>query len=320
LGFFGVILSTPSRTYAAGHSSTVPAWLKAHVGIGDGRIAPLILQRARALYRRKVSEGKVKNPCYLAMDATRPHDLGDGKLGHRFYVICESEQSFQAISAGHGGGRDLKGVADFRNGRECVKNFSNAMDSKLTDGGAYMTGETKLSFKGYYRLSTTQDAVLMRPFIQFDGESETANARQREIGGHAAVTLKKVCLRKDPQSPYADHDGYVPFGKLVDYAGGRSDGCTSWSASDVQKILEIVRDDPTTLYIYPSAPDVNAVAQAVAAGQSLSHAGLYWNESCLKKIHAPKFWPKEFLEPMITRYEKDHPPPPEQPPPICKAP
>ena len=110
--------------------------------------------RGRARFTcKKCSEGAVKNPCYFAMDATRPNDLGDGKLGRRFYVICEADRSFRAISAGHGGGRDLKGIADFANGRQCAKNFGNAMDSKLTAGGAYVTGETKTSFKGYYRVS-----------------------------------------------------------------------------------------------------------------------------------------------------------------------
>ena len=230
-----IALSASPRSFAAGQPADVPGWLRAHVGEGEGQIAQVVLQRARALYLQKVSEGAVKNPCYFAMDATRPNDLGDGKLGRRFYVICESDRSFRAISAGHGSGRDLKGIADFQDGRRCAKNFSNAMDSKLTAGGAYVTGEIKTSFKGYYRVSAKQDAVLLRSFVQFDGEGEVANARQREIGGHAAELLRNVCLRKDPHSPYADHDGYVPFGKLVDYASGRSDGCTSWSLSDARQ-------------------------------------------------------------------------------------
>ena len=45
---------------------------------------------------------------------------------------------------------------------------------------------------------------------------------------------------KDPASPNADHDGYVPFGKLVNYAAGRSDGCTSWSPSDARQIIPMV--------------------------------------------------------------------------------
>ncbi len=313
-----VALSASLRSFAAEQASDVPAWLRAHVGEGKGQIAQVVLQRARALYLQKVSEGLVKNPCYFAMDATRPNDLGHGDLGRRFYMICEAKRSFGAVSAGHGGGRDLKGIADFANGRRCAKNFSNAMDSKLTAGGAYVTGETKTSFKGYYRVSAKTDAVFLRSFVEFDGEGEAANARQREIGGHAAELLRNVCLRKDPHSPYADGKGYVPFGKLVDYAGGRSDGCTSWSPSDARQIIPMMKDKPTTLYIYPQSDDVNAVAQAVKAGRSLSRAGLYWNASCLNEIRSPKFWPKETLEPILAQYKKDHPAPPQRPTPICK--
>jgi hypothetical protein len=315
-----IALSASARSFAAEQPSDVPAWLRAHVGEGEGQIAQVVLQRARALYLQKVREGAVKNPCYFAMDATRPNDPGNGQSGLRFYVICESDRAFRAISAGHGGGRDLKGIADFANGRRCAKNFGNALDSKLTAGGAYVTSETKTSFKGYYHVSAEQNAVLIRSFVQFDGEGETANARQREIGGHAAVLLSGVCLRKDPHSPYANHDGYVPFGKLVDYAGGRSDGCTSWSPSDARQINAMVKDNPTTLYIYPDAADIDAVVRAVAAGQSLSRAGLYWNASCLKEIRSPKFWPKETLEPILAQYRKDHPAPPPRPAPICKEP
>jgi hypothetical protein len=251
------------------------------------------------------------------MDATRPNDLGDGKLGRRFYVICESDRSFRAISAGHGGGRNLKGITDFANGRRCAKNFGNAMDSRLTAGGAYVTGETKTSFKGYYRVSAKQDSTLLRSFVQFDGEGETANARQRAIGGHPAELLSNVCLRKDLHSPYADGEGYVPFGKLVVYAGGRSDGCTSWSPSDAGQIIPMMKDKPTTLYIYPESHDIDAVTHAVKASQSMSRAGLYWNASCLKEIGSPKFWPKETLEPVLAQYEREHPAPPQRPTPIC---
>jgi hypothetical protein len=247
------------------------------------------------------------------MDATRPNVLSDGKLGRRFYIICESHRSFHAISAGHGGGRDLKGIADFANGKQCAKNFGNAMDSKLTAGGAYVTAETKRSFKGYYVSPAKEDAVLIRSFVQFDGEGEAANARQRAIGGHAAELLKNVCLRKDPHSPYADHEGYVPFGKLVDYAGGRSDGCTSWSPSDAGQIIAMVKENPTTLYIYPEAADIDAVTRAVKSGRSLSRAGLYWNASCLKEIGTPKFWPEETLGPILAQYKKDHQTPSQRP-------
>src|SRR6185503_3670245 len=144
-----VALSGLPRSLAAEQPSDVPAWLRAHVGEGGGQIAQVILQRARSLYLRKVSEGAVKNPCYFAMDATRP-----GGWERRFYVICETDKTFRAVPTGHGNGRHLKGIADFANGIRCAKNFSNAMDSKLTTGGAYVTGEEITSFKGYYRNSS----------------------------------------------------------------------------------------------------------------------------------------------------------------------
>jgi hypothetical protein len=71
-----VALSGLPRSFAAEQPSDVPAWLRAHVGEGEGQIAQVVLQRARALYLQKVSEGAVKNPCYFAMDATRPGALG----------------------------------------------------------------------------------------------------------------------------------------------------------------------------------------------------------------------------------------------------
>ena len=42
--------------------------------------------------------------------------------------------------------------------------------------------------------------------------------------------------------------------QLVNYAGGRSNGCTSWSASDAEQIIPMMKDKPTTLYIYPEQP------------------------------------------------------------------
>ena len=302
---------------AAAQGAGVPAWLRPHVGDSDGQISEVVLQRAHALYLRKVSEGAVKNGCYFAMDATRPNYAGSGVLARRFYVICDDDHSFHAISAGHGAGRNLAGLADFSNGRECAKNFGNAEDSELTAGGTYVTAETKTTFKGYYRASANHDAAFSRSFVQFDGEGETANARKRAIGGHASLTLKGVCLRRDPGNPHASPEGYVRFGTLVDYAGGRSNGCTSWSKSDVTQILSIVKDDPTTLYIYPAAADVEAIARVVASGHSLSHSGLYWNAMCLRDIRTPTYWPREQLEPLIARYRAMHPEPAAQSIPLC---
>ncbi len=307
-------LSGLPRSFAAEELSDIPPWLRAHVGDGDGQIAPVVLRRARALYLQKAGEGAIKNPCYFAMDATRP-----AGLGRRFYVICEADRTFRALPSGHGNGRNLKGIPDFSNGIRCAKNFSNAMDSKLTTGGPYVTAEIRTSFKGYYRASGGKLVPLMRSFVQFDGEGDTANARPRAIGGHPAVIVSAVCRMKAPGNPYADDEGYVPFGKLIDYSAGRSNGCTSWFPADSERILALVEDKPTTLYIYPESTDIVAVGRAVKAGQSPARAVLYWNASCLKEIRSPNFWPRETLEPVLMKYREDHPPPPPQPLPICKG-
>lgn len=312
-GVCAVLVAASVPALAASPTEETPPWLLAHVGEGPGQIAGPVLQRARALYRRKVAEGSVSNPCYFAMDATRPND---DAAGGRFYVVCEAEHSFNAIAAGHGAGRDLNGAADFANGRLCARHFGNAADSELTAGGVYVTSDIRTSFKGYYRASVG-NVAFVRSFIQFEGEGETANARQRDIGGHAAAVLKNVCLLKDPSNPHASAEGYVPFGKLVDYSGGRSNGCTSWSSDNAAQLAAMVKDNPTTLYIYPDAEDIRAVTHTLSAGRSLASQGLYWNSTCLKAIGAPRYWSRDTLEPIIARFKRDHPPSPPRPTPLC---
>ncbi len=300
-----VTLLGPLPSQATTKMSGIPAWLQHHVGTGDGQIAPVVLSRARALYQQKVRQGVVRNLCYLAKDATRPSTSVSGSPGQRFYIICESRKSFRAVSSGYGNGRKLQ-RADFSNGRQCARNFSNAEGSKLTMGGPYVTAETRTSFKGYFSQSG-KTVPFNRTFLLFDGEHETENSRERDIGGHTAIFLKWQCRLKRPQSPYADEDGYVPYGKLVNYTAGRSNGCTTWSQSASKEIIELVEGNPTTLYIYPESSDINAVAKAVSAGKSLSSAGLYWNTTCLAAIGAPKFWPKRSLQPIINEWRQSLP-------------
>jgi hypothetical protein len=274
--------------------------------VNDGQIAPVVLGRARALYYEKRRAGQIRNACYFAMDATRPN--GVGQQG-RFYIICEQAQTFRVISSGHGYGLSVPGVADFRNGSECAKNFSNAQNSGLTMGGDYVTAEERTSFKGYYK----QDGKylpLMRTFIQYDGEGETANARARMIGGHPSVVIRQQCRIKAPGNPHADRQGYVPVGDFINYTGGRSNGCTNWSWADANEIDQMVQNNPTSLYIYPESGDIVAVDRGVP--------GIYWNATCLQAIGKPNFWPKETLGPALAQYGADHPLPPPQPLPICK--
>ena len=308
-------LSGGAPAQAASGVADIPAWLQKHVGTGNGQIAPMVLRRARALYQRRVREGVVSNACYLAMDATRPNTIG-GKPGRRFYIICEARKSFRAVSSGHGNGRKLK-RANFSNGRQCARHFSNAEGSNLTAGGTYLTAETRTSFKGYYNRSG-EKVPFYRTFLLFDGEGETANSRERDIGGHQAVFLRWKCRFSSPGSPNADRNGYVPFGRLVNYTGGRSNGCTTWSRPVSRDIIKLVEGRPTTLYIYPESKDINAIAAAVKKRKKLSTAGLYWNTTCLKAIRSPRFWPKGFLQPIINQWRDSLPIRPHQELPICK--
>lgn len=280
----------------------LPGWLKAHVGTEAGQIAPLVLHRARALYGEKTRSGKVKNPCYFAMDATRPSADPDGAPGRRFYTICEGSKTFRATSAGYGNGRKLA-AADFSNARQCARHFSNAEGSKLTMGGEYVTAETRTSFKGYIREGGALKPF-SRTFLLFDGIGETSNARERAIGGHPAHFLKWQCRKEDPENPHADKDGWVYAGQIVNYTGGRSNGCTTWPIDAAAEIIARAKGRPTTLYIYPEGRDIEAVTRAVNARQGLEAAGTYWNASCLKTIGTPKFWPKRELQPIINAWRR----------------
>ena len=184
-------------------------------------------------------------------------------------------------------------------------------------GGRYLTAESRTSFKGYFT-EGGERVPFYRTFLLFDGEDETENARERAIGGHQAVFLRWQCRFRNPDSPHADDDGYVPYGRLVNYTGGRSNGCTTWSPAESAEILKLVEGNPTTLYIYPEGRDIDAVANAVQAGTNLASAGIYWNAACLQDIRAPRFWPKRTLQPIIDDWRDSLP---KQPPlvlPICE--
>ncbi|MCP4820878.1 MAG: hypothetical protein GY883_16945, partial [Shimia sp.] len=83
-----VCFAAPLAAVAA--NSSTPKWLKKHIGNGQDQIAPVVLERARAHYLQKLQDGAVKNPCYFAMDATRPSTASNGAALPRFYVICEN--------------------------------------------------------------------------------------------------------------------------------------------------------------------------------------------------------------------------------------
>ena len=99
-------------------------------------------------------------------------------------------------------------------------------------GGTYVTAGTERRSKDI-TASLAGESLSCARFLLFDGEGDTANARERAIGGHPAVFLRWRCRYGNPESPYADEKGYVPYGRLVDYTGGRSNGCITWPAAGI---------------------------------------------------------------------------------------
>jgi hypothetical protein len=112
---------------------------------------------------------------------------------------------FRRVMAGSRFGTDR----GFRHERRCAKNFSNAMDSKLTVGGVYVKAETKTSFKGYYPVSSNAHSILMRSFIQFDGEGDTADAPSLKTpmyGFVVGIALRQhVPLRTCVETAFVQH-------------------------------------------------------------------------------------------------------------------
>ena len=64
LFFVGTIAACGTvASLATEQPSDIPAWLRSHIGEGEGQIAQVVLQRARALYLKKIAAGVVKNRC-----------------------------------------------------------------------------------------------------------------------------------------------------------------------------------------------------------------------------------------------------------------
>ena len=178
--------------------------------------------------------------------------------------------------------RSQRGGREFLERYQLREEFQQCDGFQADDGRPLRDGRDRSLVQGLLSQRSGKYVAFSRSFVQFEGEGDTANARPRAIGGHPAAVLRVACRRKAPESPYANEEGYVPVGKLQDYAAGRSNGCTSWSQSDAAKIIPMMQQ-PTTLYIYPESADIAAVAQAVKAGKSPSRAGFILERLLLER-------------------------------------
>jgi hypothetical protein len=163
------------------------------------------LQRARALYLKKVSEGAVNNPATSPWTPRAPvgWDVGFTSSAKPIGRFARSRPAMAAAS-------NLEGIANFANGIRCAKNFSDAMDSKLTTGGRYVTAEIRTSFKGYYRASKESSCpcTLFCAVRRRGRRGERQAARHRWSSGCDRVGGLSM---KALGHPYADDEGYVPY-------------------------------------------------------------------------------------------------------------
>ena len=206
----------------------------------------------------------------------------------------------------------------FRKRQTVRKEFGNAMDSRLTAGGAYMTGEVKHVFQRL--LPRLEQGRGVDPLVR--AVCRRRRHRKRQTARHRRASGRFVAGSMSPEKsaqPVREPRWVRSIWKPRGLRRRPQQRLHQLVAIGRQQIIPMLKDDPTTLYIYPDAADIDAVAQAVKAGRSLPRAGLYWNASCLREIGSPKFWPKETLEPILVQYKKDHPAPPPQPTPICKG-
>jgi hypothetical protein len=276
----------------------IPDFLQSKIGDGPDKISKVVLTRARALFLRQRKENKTKNVCYIAADMTRPHllnekDVTSGKAdpitGNRLYLICESLGIFKALPVAHGGGIDLTKQdkdLNLKNGMRCAKNFGNVMGSLFTMGGDYLTGDLENSYKGKVLQKDGSACDYSRPFLDFTGEGETANADKddRDIGAHPVILIGEGSYRcTAPGDPRADKLGYAFYSNgLQNYNGGRTEGCLGMPEDVATAILGIAKDHPMSIYVYPQKQDILDMA---SPGKKP-----YWNSDCLKTIGAPAYY------------------------------
>ncbi len=285
--------NNPTSARKIEFKTDIPGFLRQHVGDGPDQISEVVLQRARTHFFEKRNARKAKNVCYAAMDATRPHLLNEKEadkgaamvLGNRLYLICESLGIFKALPVSHGGGIDLKkqNGPDLKNGRHCAKYFGNIDSTYLTMGGRYMTDIMKYFYKGKVRQKDGGYCDYSRPFLTFTGEGETANAKERAIGAHPVLKMGQGSEHCDITNPHADAQGYVYFAdKLINYNGGRTEGCLGMPEEDAALILTVAKDHPMSVYVYPQKADIENMSDPESKP--------YWNKECLAEIGTPKYY------------------------------
>ncbi len=150
LSVIAIAVSTSRPLSAAEQSADVPGWLRPYVGDGERQISQVVLQRARALYLRKIAQHAVKNSCYFQSygrnapqryrrRAKRDADfMSSAKLPTRFTPsgrVTAAAAIYPALQIS-------------RMGENARRTSAMRWICSLTAGGGdYVTAEAKSSFK-----------------------------------------------------------------------------------------------------------------------------------------------------------------------------
>ena len=112
-----------------------------------------------------------------------------------------------------------------RVGSRCARNFGDAMDAELTIEQGLMCGVGKPLSKAIFHVSAREPPDFSTHSCGFTtAKAEPRDARRRAMTASRRGVGWTMCV-KDPDGPYADHDGYVPVGKVVDYAAATATSC-----------------------------------------------------------------------------------------------
>jgi len=187
-----VVVWGTAASLATEQPSDVPAWLRSHIGEGEGQIAQVVLQRARALYLKRWPQASSKIHAILPWTRRAPR----GQIGESGFT--RSAKLSGRFVRPHGSWQrpQHQGRRDFANGKECAREFRQCAGSYLTTA-APIDARRKPRSKLLSQLRET-DAVLMRSFVQFDGE-ERPPMPESVRSAACAVLLRQIRFRWMPR-------------------------------------------------------------------------------------------------------------------------
>src|SRR6185369_11746972 len=88
---------------------------------------------------------------------------------------------------------------------------------------------------------------------------------------------KNTC---EPNHPFAH--GFVAYvEKLLNYDIGRTEGCLGMPQHIASTVMNIAKNRPMSIYVYPQRQDIAGMATANKP---------YWNTTCAAEIGTPRYY------------------------------